>query len=154
MENKQIQEFSGKESRLVDAILSGKPLKVCATLTGISLKDAENIVQRKHIRNIVSEKLNALLQTEDAPMARKVLISIARNKKMPAKLRIDCAKDLLDRAGYTPPKRAEQKLPSGKSLSELTGDELRQAIGQLSGELNSRARNAKIIDAQAVDISQ
>ena len=76
----------------------------------------------------------------DAPKSFRVLREIRDDKTVSEKVRADCAKTLLDRAGHIAPKAAPEK-PGEQPLHEMSTDELRALAGRLEDEIADRAKD-------------
>jgi hypothetical protein len=92
-----------------------------------------------------------------APLALKVLQDICRDEQSPAKLRLEAAKTLLDRAGHIAPKARDTGDGSTKQTHEMSLDELRDRRAALEREIQARATpvNAPLDahdDVQAIDL--
>lgn len=93
---------------------------------------------------------------ESAVLAFGVVHHIAKDEKMPAKVRLDAAKTLLDRAGHVAP-RARAETGIDLPLNEMSVNELRDLADKLDSELASRAKdvspaNPAAIEDQAADL--
>lgn len=74
-----------------------------------------------------------------APMALGVVETIAKNTQVSAKVRLDAAKILLERAGHVAPKPAAER-QADAPLHEMTTDQLRELAGRLEDEIAGRAK--------------
>lgn len=75
-------------------------------------------------------------------MAYRLLVDTVQDEQAPKKLRVECAKDLLNRAGFDNKRSAgasDPAAPGGKDMSAMSTDELKSIVGQLENELSSRA---------------
>jgi hypothetical protein len=86
------------------------------------------------------------LREEGAPLGLRTLIEICRDPDAPKGVRADCAKALLDRAGYVAP-RAEPVTPDEKMLVEMSQAELLEVISTCEAELAGRAKVVQSDDA-------
>lgn len=92
-----------------------------------------------------------------APVAQQFIVDLVRNADAPAKLRLDAAKTLLDRAGHIAPRARALGEGQDKTLGEMTLDELKETQERLQAELASRAKpvnaqEAEATDTQAIDL--
>lgn len=76
----------------------------------------------------------------DAPVARAVILEIATNTTCAARVRLDAAKTLLDRAGHVAPRPREDESTANTPLHEMSTAELRELATRLEGEIAGRAR--------------
>lgn len=89
-----------------------------------------------------------------APMAQSVLEHLAQHA-VSERVRADCAKDLLNRAGYVAPRMPDKATEA--PLHELSTDALKALASRLEGELAGRAKpvisaTAAPEDEQDIDI--
>ena len=70
------------------------------------------------------------LATELAPKAIRILDEIMCDAKMPARVRVDAAKTLLDRSGFTPAAIDSEAQPVGQDMGSWTSEELRAFVDQ------------------------
>lgn len=87
----------------------------------------------------------------DAPASFKVLRALRDNDDIAPKIRMDCAKTLLDRAGHVPPRAPLDKGNVAPPLHEMTTDELRGLADTLEGEIADRAKDVSSAPAAPVD---
>jgi hypothetical protein len=76
-----------------------------------------------------------------APIAAQVLEEIFKDASVSARVRVDAAKAVLDRAGYAPPKAAAPAHGRQVTLTEMSIEELRALADTLAEELSSRAKD-------------
>lgn len=125
----------------------GKSYKAAAEIAGYEPDTAYTLVSRPAVRQAIQDRLLWVMQTSDAPAARQVLRDIMDDPSASKSVRVECAKALLNRAGFVEPKAAPLAPNSLKAPSEMTGDELRGAMELLQKEIGERANAAKVIDA-------
>lgn len=139
-----------RQSIFVNEILNGVNPTDAKTLAGYAeTVPAWAILNSQYVQLAIQTEINRRLVTEAAPLAYSVLISLARDTTVPAAVRRNCARDLLDRAGYVPPHPDKPLADNNKSLSERSTGELQELIGRLESELGARAApigNAPIPD--------
>lgn len=97
-----------------------------------------DLVRLPHVAAAVEFEIRSLLQTEAAPAALQVLQTLLHDANSGGRIRVDAAKILLDRAGFTPPANSKGDAAE-RSLAEMTAAELKEFIGSLEGELAGRA---------------
>jgi hypothetical protein len=83
----------------------------------------------------------------DAPASFAVLRELRDDVDISPKVRFDCARTLLDRAGHVAPRATIDRNQADKPLHELSTDELRTMADRLEGELAERAK--PVISARA-----
>jgi phage terminase small subunit len=76
-----------------------------------------------------------------APIALKVLHDFAGDKTVDPRLRVVCARDILNRAGHIAPKAVAQVSNAAKPLNEMSMTELRELADKLEDELSGRAKD-------------
>ena len=74
-----------------------------------------------------------------APVALRVLVDIAGDAGADKRLRVVCAKTLLDRAGHIAPRATAPQSGVETPLNEMSTTELRALADKLEGELAGRA---------------
>ncbi len=125
----------------------GKNYKAAAIAAGYEGSWAYRLSSLPAVRQAIQDRLLWVMQTSDAPAARQVLRDIMDDPSASKPVRVECAKALLNRAGFVEPKAAPLAPNSLKAPSEMTGDELRGAMELLQKEIGERANAAKVIDA-------
>lgn len=127
---------------------NGLSIRESAKRAGYSEMYGYKLQNNKAIAAAIHDRIWWLLRTNDAPAARRVLYNIMMDESASKSARIECAKTLLNRGGYAEPKPiAPESGGLDKAPSEMTGDELRQAIDKMQRELGVRATGASVIDA-------
>lgn len=92
------------------------------------------------------------------PIAMNLLLEIATDPQVSARVRVEAAKTLLDRSGFSAKALSAPAAP--KDLHELTREELLRVVEQGEGELAARAKqigNRTIddaIDTQVIDLTE
>jgi phage terminase small subunit len=90
-----------------------------------------------------------------AAMASRVLQDFAADKTLDPRLRVVCARDILNRAGHIAPKAVAASSTAAKPLNEMSMVELRELADKLEDELSGRAKDvssAKPAPAKAQSI--
>lgn len=94
---------------------------------------------------VLRQSLSKYLADDLAPKAIHILNDIMMDKSVAARVRVDAAKAVLDRAGFSA--AATLPLGGGKALNELTLEELQHLVAKLEEE---RASEAKQIEGVIV----
>jgi hypothetical protein len=89
------------------------------------------------------------LATELAPKAIRILDEIMCDVKMPGRDRVDAAKMLLDRAGFTPAAIGADALPAGDYMAHWSREQLQAFVDE---GMRKMARE-EATDAEYVDLS-
>lgn len=82
-----------------------------------------------------------------APMALKLLRDIAADEAVDKRLRVVCAKTILDRAGHIAPKASAPGSKGDVPLNEMSMTDLRALADKLEGELATRAKPVSSAEA-------
>jgi len=127
-----------RQTLFVEAVARGVPYAEAARSAGYT-SPAASIMKSAAVRQAISLTVLEIFKMEGAPIALKVLLDIVRNDKENSKVRADCAKALLDRAGYTA-RPTEANATPQKDLNEMSTDELKNLVDRLEGELAERAQ--------------
>jgi hypothetical protein len=98
-----------------------------------------NLLHQPSVATAIRLEINRLLTVEAAPLAYNVLVDLARDTATPPAIRRACARDLLDRSGFIPPKAESALSATEKPLSDMSSDELRGLVDRLESELGARA---------------
>lgn len=139
-------KFTEQQRHFVQMIVLGADKTDAATRAGYSSDNAERIanemLRTPHILAAVQIGVAKQLALA-APLALKLLRDIAADETCDKRLRVVCAKTLLDRAGHIAPK-AIAAAPGGETpLNEMSMLELRALADKLSGEIAGRAKEVK-----------
>ena len=117
----------------------------------VGLPSSERVYQLKRARGFADDLRQALkdqLSVELAPKAVRILDEIMADTAMPARVRVDAAKTLLDRAGFTPAAIAADAPPAIEEMSRLSREQLEALVEQLSRqtarEESDRRRNCVV----------
>jgi len=130
--------LDARQLLFVEAVASGIPPAEAARSAGY-VGDAYSALKSPSVRQAISLAVQEILQLEGAPVALNLLLQTIRNEGAPIKIRVDCAKAILDRAGHTARQRAPDSGP-GKDLNEMSTEELKSLVDRLEGELAERAQ--------------
>lgn len=102
--------------------------------------EAHRLLQQPHILAGVQIMIAKRLAS-GAPMALNVLQELIQNPAMHPKLRLDAAKDWLNRAGHIAPKAVAAGQAGDVPLNEMTMTDLRALADKLEGEIAGRAKD-------------
>ena len=147
-------------SQFLDAFANSGDAKSAAISVGCHPKNALAFARDTLSHPDAAAVFDTIMRTRFAqagPVALNVVLQIA-DGTLPAdvRTRLDAAKTLLDRSGYSAKALATPGAP--KDLHEMTRDELLRVVDQGESELMARARlvdNVPIADAlhvQAIDM--
>ena len=86
-----------------------------------------------------------------APQAVRILDDIMKDKEVQPRVRVDAAKALLDRAGYSAGEERKRVIADPEEMAEWSEDDLRKFIAsaehQLRAEDERRAQGATLVEA-------
>lgn len=119
----------------------GTPADVAASIAGYAQpqQTSYNLKSLPHIQAAIASEVRRFLMVEAAPAAVRVMYDFMMDKDMDKKLRLAAAKTVADRAGYIAPKARDGKDLEGKSLTEMTAEEMREMAQRIQRELSDRA---------------
>lgn len=121
-------------------------------IAGYHVRDSKGVAAA-----LPAAMLKALV-VEGAPLAYKLLIDTLKDPDQPRKLRLECAKTILDRSGFVAPKASENKGLLPASLVDMTASDLHEASAMIANELANRARpiidNAPVIETDDAQLSE
>jgi hypothetical protein len=109
---------------------------------------ARNLLRRPHIAAAFHTEIARLL-SQDASIARAVVLDIIKDTSVPPKTRGDLAIKLLDRGGHVAPRAIAQETRAERSLHELSAGELRTMVDTMEAELARRAKPVNSANAPA-----
>lgn len=150
--------FTSQQAAFIRYAADGMELEQAAIASGYApatAKDVGGQIRRQ-------PAIIAAIQVEVAKrlaigsaVSLKVLEDIRDNSK-DERLRVACAKDLLNRAGFIAPKATEASRGADKPLNDMSTTELRALADKLEGELADRAKpvssaSAAPIASQAIE---
>jgi hypothetical protein len=137
---KKFNGLTDQQTVLVLAVLAGKEIPVAASEAGYNSTQAAYGALRAHsVCSAMRTEITKRLTMEGAPLGYRVLVGLARDETVPAAVRRACARDLLDRAGFIPPRAAAAESGDEKPLQDMSSDELRALIDRTESELGARA---------------
>lgn len=147
------KEFTDKQRAFVRAIISGRDKTTAAIDAGYSKDTAQEIswamMQQPAIIAAVQVGVARDLATA-APVALKVLYDYVGDKTIDPRLRVVCARDILNRAGHIAPKAVAASSSAVKPLNEMSMTELRELADKLEDELSGRAKDVSSATAAPV----
>jgi len=124
-------------------------LSLAASEASLSLGEASQALRLPGARQMVARALRHQLDVIAAPLALSVAMGYLRDRNAPARIRADMAKSVLDRAGLiAQPMDAARE----RNLSELSADDLRALIDELTSEASERATMPGTVDRDIGDI--
>jgi phage terminase small subunit len=132
--------LSEREAIFVRDLGKGYHHTVAATNAGYPAgNDSYYLLRRPHIQAALASELRRILLTKAAPAATRLLYDFMVDDTKADKIRLECAKTILDRAGFIAPKASENNSLDRKSLIDMTAEELRQASQDILKELGDRS---------------
>lgn len=144
-----VREFVEHGNKIASALAAGYAQSTADTISS-------RIMRTPAVLAAIHVEIGRRL-VEDGALARRVIVDLVKDKDTPAKLRGELAVKLLDRAGHVTPRAKAIEDDGGRSLHELSLDELRDQRERLESEIAGRARqlNAPIepdAHSQATDM--
>lgn len=137
-----IRELDARQEKFVGLYVEGGNAKQAALDAGYSESTAKTVrtalLASSHIAWAVAVAVRQAL-ADAAPMALRTLKHLAENAES-EKTRAECAKALLDRAGYVAPRATAEKPAGDKPLHEQSTNELQTLAARLEDELAGRAK--------------
>lgn len=146
----QNRELTNSQETFVELLAAGVGRDLAAAGAGYGQCAAYSMLNTPAVTQAIARRMRATLQNDAAPLAIKVLMQLTRDETVHAAIRRSAARDLLDRAGYVPPKAADADV-SDKSIAAMPADELAALVNKLEGELASRAKDVSAPNAPAID---
>jgi hypothetical protein len=115
--------------------------RLAAKLAGYAtpVEDARRLRHLPTIQSAIAAEARRWLLTTAGPKALNFMYSVMIDPKAETKLRVACAKTLADRSGFIAPKASNPDTIDGKSVSEMTREELVEASQRYAKELSDRA---------------
>lgn len=133
--------LDSRQRTFVRAVARGVDVLVAARDAGFSLpeSDAYELLRSAPVARALNDEIRALLLFQSTPVALRTLDSIVSGDHFPAGARVMAARLILDRAGFVAPVAARARDDLDRDPTELTTDELRDMVRELSAELGDRA---------------
>lgn len=128
--------LTDKQAGLVAGIARGLDATTAALNVGYAQATSLQVSQTlklPHVRAALMDELTRVLQQEAAPLALSVLLKVTRDETTSARVRVDAAKILLDRAGFAPKPGGNQEIE--KTLAEMSPAELRAFIDKQEADI-------------------
>jgi hypothetical protein len=148
-----------KQAGMLADILAGIPPIEAARRQGYLEPHvtAKRFMQRPDVLLAIKRDSIGQLVGEGVPLAISTLFTILKDEAAPARVRVDAAKTVLDRAGIAAARPAAPEKASEKALSEMSPNELRALISRLENEVAERAAPVLATDsggdgAEPIDI--
>lgn len=107
--------------------------------SGLSVSSGYRLSREPAIQAAVAAEVRRKLQV-GAALGVKVLLELAASKTASERVRADCAKALLDRAGFIAPRAVAPGNGLNKQLHELSTADLRALADKLENEIAGRAK--------------
>lgn len=142
------------QRELVWWLAKGLPKEEAAKRAGLpSSSRLYHFTRTKQFADELREALTDHMSTELAPKAVRILDEIMSDDKVTPRVRVDAAKALMDRAGYSPAAidPDARRRGSDASLAEMSMDDLRAFVAYGRAEMEARAIEAKTIEAKTID---
>jgi phage terminase small subunit len=144
-----LASLTDQQRALVHELVNGVPQGLAGERAGYSHKESVSAAIRlPHVAAAVRVEITRRLVVEAAPVAYSVLLSLARDEKVPPAVRRNCARDLIGLAGWVPPKAEGAESAIEKPLTERTTHELHELVAKLESELAGRATPVNAQNAQ------
>lgn len=146
------QQLNNQQTTFVELLAQGLGKDVAAVGAGYTPGSSavHLLLQSPHVTRAVERRMRSVLVNDAAPLALRVLQEVAGDEKVHPAIRRAAARDLLDRAGYVPPKAVSQEL-GDKSIATMTAEELAELVNKMEGELASRAKDVSAPDGEPID---
>lgn len=130
-----------KQTAMLADIIAGFPPVEAARRNGYGNphKAAKDFLARPDVLLAIKRHSMGRLVGEGVPLAIDVLFLILKDEGAPARVRVDAAKTVLDRAGMAAARPAAPEAKTEKALSDMSPDELRALISRLENEVAERA---------------
>jgi phage terminase small subunit len=109
------------------------------------------ILQLPHIAAAVGRAVHKRL-VSGAPLALRIVETLMKDETVSAKVRLDAAKTILDRAGYIAPKAKEGRSDTETPLHEMSTEELRAMAARLEHEIAGRAKLVSAVEYAVPDL--
>lgn len=147
------KDFTEKQRAFVDALVENPNITKAAIAAGYSAEHAPQI-------GSVMVRQPAILAAVQIGIARDLAIGAAKSNRLlqavvedtsaDLRLRVVCARDILNRAGHIAPKAVAAGSTAAKPLNEMSMTELRELADKLEDELSGRAKDVSSATAAPV----
>lgn len=135
---------------LIDALHATKSVAAAAELVGASRVTVWRVVSSPEFQAALQNRTRARLQV-DAVDALDYLASVVRDPSQATTNRVNAARMVAERAGYVPPKAAEQAR-NATNPAEMTSEQLRRQVEEIERELSQRAEPVTPSSTQLTDL--
>jgi phage terminase small subunit len=134
-------QLTERQAAFVRNIVAGSDSVRAAELAGYTNPYSAACMNRQSatVQTAIASELRRFLHADAAPAALRLVYDVMRDEKADIKLRISCAKTVLDRAGFIPPKAKDESAFGNKAPSEMTAEELAAASHKIARELSDRS---------------
>jgi phage terminase small subunit len=122
-----------------------------ARAAGYGARYGTTLLRNERVRAAIHAEQARILGARLASVALGALRAILEDPEAPAKVRLDAAKTVLDRAEHVAGGQAAPKAEGGKSLHEMSIDELEAHAKRLREALDRS--KLPILEAQVVDVA-
>lgn len=140
--------ISNRHQDFLEHVLAGNPLDVAGKKAGFSSpqRDAYPVLNHPEVRKRFTKIVQGKAVTEGLVVCYNYFVELVRDTNRPDKIRLDAAKFLY--AHHMPGVKAEEAANTqDKSVSEMTREELHNAIQSIESELGARAEPTQPIDS-------
>lgn len=137
------KEFTPQQRAFVDEIIGGSDIGEAAAKAGYGNENSGAIgsAMLQHPAILAAVQIGVAKQLAlAAPVALKLLKRFVADETIDKRLRVVCAKTLLDRAGHIAPKAIAASSGAVVPLNEMTMTDLRALADKLEGEIAGRAK--------------
>lgn len=123
-----------------------------AKRSGVLLAAFNLYLERENFAADLRAVVKGLVETEYAPRAFAFLDEVVRDAAMPARVRVDAAKIIIDRAGYIA--AAPDTERDSKDLAIMTREELYRFVADAEAKLAAEAKDESPAAGEAPDTGE
>ena len=105
-------------------------------------QEAYRLTRLPHVQAAIRSERERLISAHGANVALATLMEIMKDQAAPASARVGASRTMLEVAGLFD--KAGRDVTSGKSMSEMTVDELSDTIRKLDGEIGRLAGSSAV----------
>jgi hypothetical protein len=142
--------LTAREDEFVELMCEGLSPGDAASGAGYPARSYIDLLQSPRITRRIEWRMRSVIRNDLAPKAIRLLGRLVDDEAAPARVRVQAARFILDRAGYVPPKAADVEV-NDKSIAAMPADELSALVNKLEGELASRAKDVSAPNAAVHD---
>lgn len=139
-----------REDRFVELLCEGLSPGDAASAAGYPARSYIDLLQSPRVSRRVEWRMRSVIRNELAPKAIHLLGRLLDDEAAPARVRVQAAQFILERAGYVAP-RAQVQEAAEKSISAMSAEELASLVEKLEQERSSRAKDVSAPNAQGLD---